>query len=206
MGTSKRNSAGAAFAVGAILALVAPATWGQTTVSETAAANSNTPVTHPGVPASSAENPAPTTESSAPAAPAAPVSSPAITGDLSANLAQKIRQLDADIAKQNQRRSSAKAGFVIGGVVILGGIIATAVQTANEEEKRAEQTGQYSEEVSINWTGFGVGVLIAVPIIVSSVSTLRDANRQTRELSRQKRALSLTSGHDGLRLNIAFNF
>lgn len=194
------KGARAKFIFGVILILAGPIAWGQETAPDAVA-----PTTQDDGDTPPREYFAPNAPPVAPVAPATPVLSP--SPDMATGIkALRLGELDAAIAKQNQRRSSARAGFVIGGVMILGGIIATAVQTANEEEERAEQTGQYSDDVKINWSGFGIGVLIAVPIITGSVWTLRDANRQGAELFRQRRAVTLTSEQGNVRLNIAFSF
>ena len=129
------------------------------------------------------------------------------TPDPAAERAAQLRAIDGAIAQQHERRHHATAAFVVAGVVLVGGIIASAVETANDEEeaqKQAQQNGQSTYQTKIDWTGFAIGALIAAPIIVGGVSTLRDVHRQTRALLLKRRQLTLAPG-PGL-LNLTYRF
>ena len=145
----------------------------------------------------------PAQQAAPPVAPSAPVETPAPESpppEPGVDNSVRLQQVRQAIAEQERRRSTAKGGYITAGVVLGVGVVATAVLTANdaeEAEQEAYENGESTYEVKINWTGVLVGALIAVPIALTSVNTMQDANIRLRELNHERVRLGLAPGTGG---------
>lgn len=116
------------------------------------------------------------------------------------------QQFETAIQAQQKRRSGAITGIIIGGVIIGAGVIATVVKSANDEDEEADENGgYYDDEVEIDWTGAAIGGVIGGSIIGFSIPKLVDANRQLRQLNRQRPKLSLVPAQDGFRIALSLD-
>jgi hypothetical protein len=121
----------------------------------------------------------------------------------------RLKEIDAELAAQARRRSGAKGGLIAAGVVLGVGIIASAVQTADnaeEAEQEAYENGESEYEVKTAWGGFLVGALIATPIALASINTMRDTNRRTQDLNRERMRMRLGDAGGTPTLTLAFDF
>jgi hypothetical protein len=106
------------------------------------------------------------------------------------------RSLDEAIEHEKTRRGWAITGFVIGGVVTIGGL----VYAATEAQRKADETGD--DQVAVNWIGLGVGL----PIFGISAWQLISAQKKLNRLRVQRARISLAPEADGARIGLAFDF
>jgi hypothetical protein len=129
----------------------------------------------------------------------APLAAPAqqAIGDFAA----KKQALDIAIGEQKDRRNGAIAGFAIGGVVVIGGLIAAAVKAQQEADESAQNGGD-GKSYQVNWIGLGIGL----PILGISAYVFSDAQKQLNSLRSQRLHLSLTPTPQGMQVGLGFNF
>jgi hypothetical protein len=127
---------------------------------------------------------------------------PAAKNDASRAEAQQA--LEQTIAEQKSRRSGAIAGFVVGGLLILGGLVVTIVQTAHEVDRK-EQRGDNSD-TPLNWTGTLCGIALAAPVIWLSVDTFTEAQRKFRDAKRHRVRVGLIPERKGAALGLSLAF
>jgi hypothetical protein len=113
-------------------------------------------------------------------------------------------EIETVIAQQSKRRSGAIGGFVIGGIVILGGIIKTAVDTVDEADEK--QARGDDSATPYKWTGTLIGLAVATPIMWGSAVTLADANKQLKKARRQRAKLAFQPTPQGGQLVLALEF
>lgn len=112
----------------------------------------------------------------------------------------RLREVEHAIEQAESRRRGAIGSFVAAGIFFVGGIVATVVKTADnaaEAEAEAYSRGQTYYEYDTEWGPALIGIALAVPIALGGVSTLRDVNRERRELLRKRRELRLGATGDG---------
>lgn len=113
-------------------------------------------------------------------------------------------EIEQAIREQKARKSGAISGYVIGGIVIFAGIVKTAIDTVDEAEAK-EARGDYSD-TPYDYTGLGIGVLVAAPIFIVSGLTHADADREIRRIRRQSRSVGLAPARDGATVTVALEF
>jgi hypothetical protein len=110
--------------------------------------------------------------------------------------------IERTIQQQTARRSGAISGFVIGGIVILGGIVKSAVDTVDESDRKLEQGD--TSDTPYDWTGTAVGLALGAPIIIVSALTFADAQKQLRHAKRRRLSLAPVAGGAVVALRIEF--
>ncbi len=113
-------------------------------------------------------------------------------------------EIERVIQQQQARKSGAVTGIVLGAVAIFGGIVVSAVRTANEVEDK-EARGDYSD-TKLDWTGTLIGLAVGVPSIAIGATTLADANRELRRARHQRFTLGFAPEPGRERLTLAFAF
>ncbi len=125
-----------------------------------------------------------------------------VSDDVESALQTSARaELANRLERAAERRTAAITGLVIGGVIIAGGVLATA---SSAETVYNEDTQQ--NETELEWAGAAIGAVVGGLVVGGSVSTLVSANRELRELRRQQRRLHIGYKPSTQSLVLAFHF
>lgn len=127
----------------------------------------------------------------APAAPAADASRGA-----------RIAALDQAIEHQKSRRSGAIAGMIAGGVIIVGGSVASAVASAqNQDDKNNGQDTRHNPYV-----GYAIGLGVGLPIMGISAWLFSDAQHELNLLKREKLSVTYAPDTHQPMLQLSFSY
>ncbi len=110
--------------------------------------------------------------------------------------------LDQAIEKEKENRSAAIAGMVVGGVVILGGSLVSAVASAQNASDR--DNGQPGNRNTTTGTLVGMGV--GLPIVGISAYFFTQSMHQLHQLQRQRLTLSYSQETGQPVVGLAFDF
>ncbi|MDR3419149.1 MAG: hypothetical protein P4L83_23480 [Nevskia sp.] len=94
--------------------------------------------------------------------------------------------LDQAIEHEKSRRTGAIAGMVVGGLVMAGGSIASAVAETENHDNRNNGSPQRHNI----WVGYAVGLGVGLPILGISGYVFADSQHQLNLLKRQRLSVS----------------
>jgi hypothetical protein len=144
-----------------------------------------TPSRHHDAPPPNNDRPAPGNET-----PARNYATPAQDNDM------VRRSLDEAIEHEKSRRAWAITGFAVGGVIVIGGLVYSAI----DAQRKSNRTGK--REYAVNWIGLGVGL----PVLGVSAYVFIGAQKKLNRLRLQRARVALTPELDGGRISLALEF